>query len=105
MSLTFQEKGNPTNRFTLTDEHVKKFRETLLGAYEREGGDLSEVNRKNEIFFRARVAVKILDDANYWGDEQLDEDEKYGRVVWLSRALRPLKRRYPNGCPAYIDVF
>ncbi len=95
----------PGLQIEITQDSVTEFRRVMLTDYARSGGDVSKVNRKNEFFVHVDKAVSTLDEAGFWNEQSLDERAKRSHVVWLSRALRKLKKRYENDTPAYIEVF
>lgn len=104
MELVLTDAENPERQFTITKADVKKFRSVILDEHRREAPNASKVTRQNSLFVKATWAVETLDKAGFWA-EQLDAHDKYSVVVWMSRMLCGLKKKYENQRPAFIEVF
>jgi hypothetical protein len=83
---------------------AEKFRSVILGEYATEDKDPSILNRRNPLFVKADSAVKLLDKVNFW-EQEYDETEKYQIVLWLTRMLNGVRKRYANPSPAYLEIF
>ncbi len=104
ITLTIADKESPERQITLTAEQAQKLRARVLERYAAEGSDDSKVSRRNPIWATAKSVVAQLDGANFW-ERELDDAEKYWSVVFLTRMLKGLKRRYANSQPAFVEIF
>jgi hypothetical protein len=103
--LTLSTPEVPGLKLEVTQDQVTEFRRVMLTDFARGGGDVSKISRKNEFYVPVDNAVSTLDAAGFWSGQSLDERLKRGHVVWLSRALRGIKKRYSRYMPVFIEVF
>jgi hypothetical protein len=101
-----QENYNPEAPIIIfEDEHISEMRRILKDEYASHGNDPARLSRKHVFFLKAKEAVRILDAAGFTWPVELDEHGKYSGVVWMTRALAGLRKRYTNQCPMFVEVF
>jgi hypothetical protein len=106
MSVSMQEADNPEAPVIIfDDDHIAEMRRILKDEFASHGNDPARLSRKNFFFIKAKEAVRILDAAGFRWPVELDAHGKYSGVVWMTRALAGLRKRYKNQCPMFIEVF